>query len=149
MSVSQKSEVNRVKLYCASLSYLGSDASPNDDAPDEYGCADSVSLIIINTFGPIIKHTLATGDLYKQLASSKDFKQVVDFRLGDVLISPTGYAKTPGTVKVGHTGIMGEDEEIMSNSSGTGLFTQNYTIKTWIERYRKQGNFPLYFFRKI
>jgi hypothetical protein len=37
----------------------------------------------------------------------------------------------------------------MSNSSATGLWTNNYTITSWVARYRDKGGYPIYFFRKI
>ena len=146
---STKEQLNRVKLYAAALSYLGQDASPNDTAPDEYGCADTVSCILLSAFGPVIYHTVSTAELYKQLNASKSFSRVSEFRCGDIIISPTGYASKPKIIPNGHVGIVGENEEILSNSSGTGLFTNNFTVKTWVDRYRTKGGYPIYFFRKI
>ena len=37
---------NRIKLYEAARSFIGTDASPNDLAPDELGCAETVNEII-------------------------------------------------------------------------------------------------------
>ena len=34
---------NRIKLYEAARSFIGTDASPNDLAPDELGCAETVN----------------------------------------------------------------------------------------------------------
>lgn len=143
---STKDQLNRIKLYCAALSYLGTDASPNDDAPDEYGCADSVSKIILNTFPGVIRGSVSTTQLYQQLKLSSGFYRVLDFRPGDIIISPTGYGN--GSIANGHVGIIGEGEEIMSNTSSTGLWTQNYTLKTWVDRYRNKGGYPLFIFRK-
>jgi hypothetical protein len=144
-----KTEINRVKLYLSALQSLGVDASPLDEAPDEYGCADSVSQIITKTFPNAIKGSVSTAELYKQLSTSKDFIKVSQFKFGDIIISPTGSAKSLGAISVGHTGIVGEDNKIMSNSSATGTWLENYTIQSWVDRYRGLGNFPIYFFRKI
>lgn len=141
-----KDQYKRVRLYATALSYLGLDASPFDEAPDDVGCADSVSRIIKSTFPEALKGSVSTAELYKQLLASKSFKKVKEWRAGDIIISPTGMGKT-GKIKHGHTGIMGEGDEIMSNSSATGLWTTNYTIDTWIKRYRTLGGYPLYFFR--
>lgn len=139
--------INRVKLYLAALLELGKDASPLDEAPDEVGCADSVSKILLKTFPGVIKGSLSTAELFNQLNSSKEFTKVSQFRFGDIIISPTGSGT--GGLSNGHVGIVGEDETIMSNSSATGLWTSNYTIATWVARYRKLGGYPIYFFRKI
>ncbi len=131
---STKDQANRVKLYAKALTYLGVDASPSDVAPDEYGCADTVSAIILNCFGPIIKYSVSTAELFNILDKSKHFKRVTEFRFGDIIISPTG--KGDGRLANGHVGIFGEGEEIMSNSSATGNFTNNFTLTSWVERYR-------------
>lgn len=148
MKRTTKDQTNRVLLYAKALSFLGSDASPLDEAPDDLGCADSVSLIIKSVFPDAIKGSVSTSVLFNQLNNSKAFKRVLDFRAGDVIISPTGFGKT-GKVKNGHTGIVGENEEIMSNSSSTGLWTTNYTIKSWVDRFRTLGGYPIYVFRKL
>lgn len=143
-----KNELNRLKLYTQAVSFLGIDASPLDEAPDDVGCADSVSRILKSIFPQSLKGSIATAELYKQLRASPDYKLVTEFRAGDIIISPTGMGKT-GKIKHGHVGIIGEYEEIMSNSSATGLWTNNYTLTSWVDRYRTQGGYPIYFFRKI
>ena len=37
---------NRIRLYEAARSFIGTDASPNDLAPDELGCAETVNEIM-------------------------------------------------------------------------------------------------------
>lgn len=142
-----KPEINRVKLYLSALSFLGKDASPLDEAPDELGCADSVSKVILNAFPNVIKGSVSTAELFKQLNTSKEFSRTSQFKFGDVIISPTGSGT--GGLSNGHVGICGEDETIMSNTSATGLWTSNYTVTSWVARYRKLGGFPIYFFRKL
>lgn len=138
-------DLNRIKLYQTSVSYIGKDASPNDEAPDEYGCADSVSCIIRETFGDIMKHTISTAELYNLLNSSKDFIKVLDHKSGDIIISPTGMGKG---LPNGHVGIFAEGEDIMSNSSSKGTFENNFTLTSWVKRYRDIGGYPIFFFRK-
>lgn len=142
-----KLDANRVKLYATALSFLGTDASPKDEAPDEYGCADSVSKVINTAFPLCIKGSISTAELFNQLDNSKEFYRVLEFKPGDVIISPTG--KGSGKIPNGHTGIVSEFEEIMSNSSATGKWEANFTIKSWVDRYRTQGGYPIFVFRKI
>lgn len=149
MSVSLKSEASRFKLYGYALQFLGSDASPKDEAPDEVGCADTASYIIIGALGPVIKHTLSTQDLYQQLSKSKSFVKVTTFSPGCIVISPTAIGKQPGKLTNGHVGIVGENNEILSNSSANGLLTQNYTVDSWVARYRDLGKYPIYVFKPI
>ena len=146
--ITTKNQLNRIRLYMTAVSYLGVDASPMDEAIDDLACADSVSRVVKSAFPEAFKGSISTSELYKQLKSSTSFKKVSDIRCGDVIISPTGLGKT-GKIKHGHVGIVGEDEEIMSNSSATGLWTTNYTVDSWVKRYREQGGYPIYIFRKL
>ncbi len=144
---STKDQMNRVKLYEVALSFLGTDASPLDEADDEVGCADSVSKVVLKAFPGCIPGSLSTAEIFKQLSTSKAFSKVSQYRFGDIIISPTGMGS--GGLKNGHVGIVGEGDEIMSNASVNGLWSQNYTVTTWVNRYRKLGGFPIYFFRKL
>lgn len=145
--ITKTDQIKRVRLYLTALTFLGKDASPQDEANDELGCADSVSKVIQASFPDAIRGSVSTSDLYNQLKASKQFDRVLDFRAGDVIISPTGYGKT-GKISNGHVGIVGENEEIMSNSSSTGLWTTNYTLASWVARFRKLGGYPIFVFRK-
>lgn len=147
---------NRLILYAEALKCLGKDASPNDVVPDEVGCAESVSDIIIDAFGihAGIAFSVSTYLLYQELSASKGFTRVDVPLEGDIIISPTGFGN--GTLPNGHVGIVGQINNtildsslIMSNTSATGLFTQNYTIGTWKARYQQIGGYPVVFFRKI
>lgn len=142
-----KPEINRIKLYLTALEYLGTDASPADIAPDDVGCADSCSMVILRAFPKSIRHSVSTADLYKQLSESKEFKKVLDFKPGDIIISPTGMGNP--SMPHGHVGIVAEQEYIMSNSSANGLWTLNFTLTSWVSRYRTMGGYPIFCFRKI
>lgn len=147
--LARRESIPRIKLYLESLKYLGQDASPFDEAPDEYGCADSLSKVILSAFPKCITGSVSTAELYKQLSNSKLFIKTTELEAGDIIISPTGHNKKTTEIKNGHCGIVGEDDEIMSNSSATGTWEQNYTIETWIRRYRNKGAYPIYSFRKL
>ncbi len=138
------------KLYASALYFLGTDSSPKDEAPDEYGCADSVSQIIKAVYSDF-KGSVSTAELYNNLLKDKRFQKVTDFQAGDIIISPTGINKlfNNANMKNGHIGIVAENENIFSNSSATGLFIQNFTIQSWVERYRKNGGYRIYCFRAI
>lgn len=143
-----RDQINRIKLYMTALSFLEVDASPKDEAPDDLGCADSVTQVILTAFPKSIKGSVGTAELYNQLNKSLAFKKVTDIRPGDIIISPTGMGNNPKMAH-GHTGIVGEKEEIMSNSSSLGIWQANYTVTSWVNKYRKIGGYPLYFFRKL
>lgn len=134
-----------MKIYQTALTYLGKDASPNDLAPDELACAESVS-DIINQAGFPMPIILSTKELYNYLKIN--WLQITTPLAGDVIISPTGLGGNNGITN-GHTGIVGLNGVIMSNNSATGNFLQNYTLSTWKARYQDKGGFPILFFRKI
>jgi len=143
------SDLQRKKIYNSALSFLHVDASPNDLAPDEYGCADSVCGVLQKALGSEmgIDYTISTAQLYRELFNSKGWILTTTPNAGDVLVSPTGYGN--GGLANGHTGIVGENGLIYSNSSATGTFEQNFTIESWKNRYVGLGGFPMFFFRKI
>lgn len=136
----------RSMVYDAAISCLGTDASPNDIAPDEYGCAETVSDVLIKS-GVDMPVFVSTYQLYQFLSSSPTFIAMDQYLPGDVIISPTGMGN--GTLPNGHTGIVGNMDVIMSNDSSTGLFNQNYSIESWKNRYQKMGGYPVFFFGRL
>lgn len=134
-------------LYKTALSYLGTDASPSDIAPDELGCAESVNCVHKKAFGKEIGGDVSTYRLYGALKAHPLFKKVDVPARGDIIISPTGFGK--GSIPNGHTGIVGEAGTIMSNESRSGKFEKNFTIETWRARYEKLGKYPVHFFRRM
>lgn len=149
-------EENRIKLYEAARSFIGKDASPNDLAPDEYGCADSVSEVIKAAFGDYLiqKNRVSTYWLYKALRESPKWKEVHIPTPGCIVISPTGYGtrKNPdGTlaIPVGHVGIVMLNGRIASNDSRDGIFRENYSIESWRDRYVRRGGYFAKYYRPI
>lgn len=141
-SYPEPQKTNAERLYETALSLIGTDASPRDMAPDELGCAETVSTIL----GKVIQFPVLTGtwSLFDKLRTDKRFEKIGAHERGAIIISYTGSGngKFPG-----HTGICGKGTQIMSNSSATGQFTQNYTDSTWKERYMRKGGFPVHYFR--
>lgn len=137
-------------LYDVAYSFIGRDASPDDSAPDELACSESVSNIIQKAFPegnfPTI---LSTKIMYNYFCNSTIFELSPIPTAGCVIISPTG----TGVFEHGHVGIVGAHESpdgslwVMSNSSQSGLFEVNYTISSWHRYYEKKGQMPVLFFR--
>jgi hypothetical protein len=133
------------RLLAAARSYIGRDASPRDLAPDQLGCAESVSMIIKDVLPdfPIITGTWVLRD---RLDKDVRFKKVTVPMPGDIIISPTGtVAKAPFP---GHVGILGADTTVMSNDSRAGKWEANYTIASWQKRWGTAG-FPVQFYSLI
>lgn len=125
--------------------FIGVDASPNDIAPDELGCAESVSSIV-NVMLEDFKIEPATWLLKDQLDVDPRFERVMDAQRGDIIMSPTfsGNGKV-----IGHTGIFSSPEEIMSNVSASGTWEHSHTLQKWVDYYRGQGALKIYFYRFV
>lgn len=134
-------------FYWVAVGFLGVDASPQDDAPDELGCAETMNNIHLTAFEFPIGGDMSTKQMYKALAMTTYFVNVTTPERGDVVISPTGYGN--GKLPNGHVGMVGENGVIMSNDSATGKFLTNYTLATWKKRYVDTGGFPMTFFRRV
>lgn len=145
----EASTLNRLVIYRVAVNSLGVDTSPNDFAPDEYGCADSVSGVLQSALGGEkgIDWAISTAILYRELLTSKAWCLVQSPLPGDIIISPTGYGN--GGLANGHVGICATGDRIMSNSSLKGVWEQNFTTQTWKDRYVTLGGFPVYYFRKL
>ncbi len=142
------------RLYMTAVSVLGTDASPNDVAPDELACAETVDTIYKKAFGAFIEGgvgpTLSTTALYNAFSSSHNWLLLTPSEVvpGCVVISPTGMGTNP-QMPHGHVGIVSSDDKIMSNTSATGLWMENYSLASWRERYVVGGGYPMLFFKKI
>ena len=124
---------NREAIYNSAKTHIGWDLS--SQAPDELGCAESVSKII-QMSNPQFPTFLSTTEMYSWLMGN--WTQVSSPARGDIIISPTGYGKSHG-----HVGILG-DNYIYSNNSYTGRWSNNYTLQKWRKYY---STFPVLFFR--
>ena len=82
---------NREHLFATACKYIGTDASPNDVAPDEYGCAESVSDIFNKAFDEELGGDVSTYRMWRAIKDDPRFTLVDDPEAGDIIISPTGY----------------------------------------------------------
>ena len=123
------------RLLARAKADVGKLSVRNDPGTDHgnLGCADAVTRILHDELGFSLPKTLSTDELYHELVSGG--WQEVDLKTpGAVIVSPSCAAMH------GHTGIVGEDGLIYSNSSATGFWTQNFTVDRWLERYRACGS---------
>lgn len=130
-------------------SYIGKDASPKDDAPDELGCVDTVTTILREVY-PHVPHMLSTIEFNKWLNSAASgYVRVASPQPEDIIISPTSGKK------IGHVGICLENGSIASNDSGIhtptnkGKFLVNYTFFAWCRYYSIKQGLPVYIYRKV
>jgi hypothetical protein len=136
-------ETKQQALYRIAKENLGRDITPDDKIPDEVACAENVSAIIKKVLPdfPIIAGTWTLDDY---LRKDKRFEVTMEIEPGVIIISPTG--KGNGLIR-GHCSIVLENGKLASNDSNTGFWSQNYTIESWIKRYRVRGGLPIYCFR--
>jgi hypothetical protein len=141
-------------LYDTAFSFIGKDASPRDLAPDEYGCAETVSGVIQAAFPELRFPTvLSTRELFAHLNNSPSFQETDNPNAGCIIISVTGTGN--GRVGNGHTGIIGEHEGpddslwVMSNDSRTGTWEVNYTLNSWYRYYELKGGMAAHYFRPV
>ena len=124
---------------------LGRDASPADLAPDEVGCAETVTTILKQVY-PETPILTGTYSLLDYLRNPKNGWKQIDHPEPEAIIlcaTGTGNGSIPG-----HTGFCDENLNIMSNDSKTGKFLTNYTLKTWRDRYVLKGDYKIYYFKK-
>lgn len=135
---------NQERLYQTAKDSLGRDASPKDIAPDNLGCAETISEIIRKAL-PEIYCPVMTGtqELFNFLKTSPDFQQVLVPDPGSVIICVTGTGN--GLVAHGHAGIIGK-YGICSNDSRSGLFLENYTLDSWKRYFEVKGGFKSHYF---
>lgn len=124
----------------------GNDVAPKEN---ELGCAEAVNNINHIAFGDYVGGDISSYRMYLTIINNRKFVQVTSPLQGDIIISPTGFRTSSSPIKHGHVGIVGADRSIYSNDSETGLWLKTYTIRSWIQRYRVKGRYPVYYFRRL
>lgn len=135
-----------------SLADKGIDASPNDLAPDDLACAESVSTVINSVFSafPIVTGTSTLlGKLIGYSRPDGNWKEIDGPEPGAIIISATGTNTNPSVMPHGHTGICGENGVIYSNRSSSGTWDSYWNIDSWRKYYGIKGGYPVRFFKKI
>ena len=126
---------------------LGTDFTDDKVVPDDVSCAYAVTTILheqdarepicIGTFGLLT---------YFQL--NPRWQRIYEPKAGCVVVCITGQGNNP-KIPHGHTGIYLDSDLIASNSSATGLWTQNYTRLSWRQHFYYEGGYPIYLYEKI
>jgi hypothetical protein len=113
----------------------------------DLACALNVNKIAKIALGEEIGGGASTYLMYGELLRHKRFCRVPEAGSGQIVISPTGYGD--GRIKHGHVGIFLDNHLIASNDSKTGIWSPNYTLTSWINKYQKGGGFPVIFFMPL
>lgn len=134
----------REKIYQEALLWIGKDASPQDVVNDEVGCVESVANIVRRVMP--LPQMYGTAALLAYLNKSKQWQATLDPKPGNLIVAATGTGN--GSIP-GHCGIHAGNNLIMSNTSADGIWRQNYTIETWVRRYRQNGGMRVHYFEAI
>ena len=120
-----KSPTQRLTELCKAS--IGLDLSVQ--APNERGCAESVSNLLNGIFD--FPRFLSTIALKSHLDSDKRFNRC-QVKAWTIIVSPTVGSN------IGHCGVLGDNGVIYSNNSKTGLWDKHWTLDKWIAYYRTQ-----------
>lgn len=137
-------QTRNTQVYNEAVKWLGADASPSDLADDVVGCAESVTTILarLNAM-PVI---LGTSSLLSYASTSGKFRRVASPVAGNIVIYATGTGN--GSI-LGHTGIVGKNNIVMTNDSYTGKWSANYTVDSMFKRYNGIGGMHPHYFEVI
>lgn len=135
----------RQKIYEQALNWLGKDPTPDDKVSDEVACASSLSFIV-NQVTPF-PNFASTTELFTYLKNSPHWKATLNPDAGNIIVSPTGGGN--GTIATGHCGILTGNGWVMSNTSATGHWDQNYSIDNWVKYFRLKGGYHIYYFTPV
>lgn len=136
---------NREKLLQEAKFWLGKEPTPDDAVPDDVACVSSLSHVIAGVIP--FPHLVGTPALFTYLQKSPQWKATLDLTPGNVVVSVTGTGN--GKIPNGHCGILLENERIASNSSPSGLWENNFSVTSWVKRYRTTGGMQVFIFEAV
>lgn len=134
---------NSEKVFLTAKSLLGQKLSGTES---ELGCAETVNNIFQEALGCPVGGDYSTYDMYQSLQDKSRFELVSAPLAGDVVISPTGYGRSPDMH--GHVGIVAL-YGILSNRSADGCLHEDYNLDSWHEFFVVRGGFPMEFYRVL
>lgn len=144
-------ELKSARVYASAYRFLDTDPTPRDTVPDEYGCAEAVSVVLRHALPeldfPIITYT---PTLLKYLEESKSFSEVWTPAPGAIVIAATGTGN--GSVSNGHTGFIGRKKApdgsfwVLSNNSYNGKLQVTHSLNQFIRYYEGKGGMKVRFF---
>ena len=114
-------------------------------------CVWAVRHIVKAVLGRWITRTDGTAVLAPELISCFGASHAVaNVKPGAIVISPTQNIPGSSRRNIGHVGIIGagegENRLIYSNSSSRAVWEQNFTLGSWIQRYRERKGLKVLFF---
>lgn len=132
------------EIYTIAAANLGRRLTLNSEVPEEVGCAQAVSWILLNAEFPIPKHGISTVNGLIDWMLANGFEEIYAPAAGAVI---TAHRRPRTDPAYAHAGIC-LNYGIGSNDSRNGRFTQNYTYESWDNFYGTHGSLTRYFFHK-
>jgi hypothetical protein len=142
---------NMETLSQIAIRKIGTDASPENLAPQTLACAETVTTLLREYFAqkgvdfPIMTGTYEFG-MYME-KHTELFEKVFEPQANDICCCMTGTNSRPDLLPNGHTGIYINDNDIVSNASKTGTLEQNYTRLSWRQLFYYYGGYSINLFR--
>lgn len=147
-------QLKRARIYASAYKFLDTDPTPRDLVPDEYGCAEAVSVVLRHALPeldfPIITYTPTLLDYFK---TNKHFAESPDPAPGSIVIAATGTGN--GSVPNGHTGVIGRKRApdgsywVLSNNSYNGKLQVTHSLNQFIRYYETKGGMKVRYFNAV
>lgn len=128
-------------IYQVAKENLGRHLSLNQTVPEEEGCAEAVSWILLNAGHSIPHGGLQSVNALIMWMKENGFVETHQATPGAVITAHNPNRNNPNYA---HTGICMQ-YGIASNTSATGLFKENYTYKGWEAAFGTHGSISRYF----
>lgn len=148
---SRSSDVDHDNVYTYLAQQVNKFSSKNGPDSGNLACVWTVRHIVYNALGRWITRTDGTSVFDAELQQCYGSTwQEADTQAGGITISPTSTMKN-GRRNIGHVGLLGPagkggGRKIYSNSSSRARWEQNFTLESWIARYRTKKGLKVRFY---
>jgi len=135
------------EIFAEAQKALGESSRSGPDGGN-LACAWFVNKILKRTVGYKVDGDSTSNmekDFQAEIAKGKAMKvSLAEAKPGDIILSPTVWYPTRNT---GHVGIVGENQQIMSNSSSKAKWSQNFTYDSWKAYYQTRKGLEINIYR--
>ena len=117
----------------------------------ELACANVIDNLFFRATGKKVGGDDSTGRMFTTIQKDSRFVEVKleDRKRGDIILSPAFPKLFWSKVVNGHCGILLDDDIIASNSSKTGLLSDDWTFGKWLYYYRDTNGFQVTIWRLV
>jgi len=140
---------NNEAIYNAAVQAVG-ESSAAGPGGGNYACAWMVNRILDRSINQTINgdSTSSMEEVFQSKVRTGHAEEVSADQIqpGDIVLSPTVWSPSRRT---GHVGIVGQGNEIYSNSSGSAAWAQNFTTERWNSYYGGTKRLEVKFYRLL